>query len=198
MDTGLGAAFKWIQETFDFIKSFLPHYAIIKPTEAAVKFVKGKPKLCTFDGEGGIIWWWPLVTELITAPVVTQPLELEEQAMTTLKTPTENTVDFIIDSCVIYSIFDLEAALVNVHDYDEQLKVLVQGEIRRLLWGKDWSAVHAAINTLGDVIKRNLNPQIEDFGIEIEDIKIQSSSKTKVLTLRGSREHYIPAVAEEE
>lgn len=152
--------FEIISQCLNFLISFLPRYTIIKTTHEGVKFVHGNDihKLTCQNGiwGSGIHVYWPLVTEVIQAPIKRQSTRLEKQILTTLDGHT-----VLVTGILVYEVFDIVSLLTETWDYDDTIKDYATVAIMDAITSNIFEEITSI--DLSEELKKNLEP----FGINV-------------------------------
>lgn len=114
MESALG----WIGDLVAWIVSWLPALEVVPKTHAGVKFVRGWKTVVL---EPGMHWYWPITSDIITAPVVRQSLQLKDQTLTCADNQC-----LYISVVLVYKIHDIHEALVETWDFDETIEDIAQ------------------------------------------------------------------------
>lgn len=122
------AAFGWIQQLWEFLVSLIPHLELLPADQRAVKFKGGgRTKVI----EPGRYWYIPILTEVREMKVNRQTSNLSTVVLTT-----KDEVDVALSPVIVYSIKDIEKALVATDDIDDAIgdvgmKAFVQAVAQR-------------------------------------------------------------------
>lgn len=176
----MSAAFSWIGELIDFLVSFLPTWVIIRKNEKAVKFPGGRG--CKVL-EPGVRWYWPAFTE------VEGPIPVVRQVMntSTLTLLTRDGREVIAEGVAVYTIEDVESYLVDTHDADQAIEEMVSAAIRDVITSKDLSEIQAnSRKTTDNALTREARELVQDFGVEIEYVRLTNFSTAKALNCIGA------------
>src|SRR5688500_6888322 len=99
------SAFSWIGRLAEWFGQFFPRWAVIHPTKAVVKVVGWSFRYRKYPGSrfvvqrSGIVFWWPVTTELCPWPVVEQTDTLPAQ---TIETTDEKI--YIVAGAITYAV----------------------------------------------------------------------------------------------
>lgn len=183
-------AFGWLGRIMEFIGAFFPRLVIVKSTHGGVAFVRGRnPRLI----RPGLIFYWPLWTEVILYPIVRQSLNLPSQTVTTKDGKT-----ITISTVIVYEVADILKALTVQWDLNETLRDISMAAVREYAQGASFAELRGKETlALRDTIKKRVTP----YGIRTLNAWVTDLAQTKVITLvtpNGSGAAAIAPYSEEE
>ena len=144
-----------LTKMFDLLFGWVPRFTIIDPNEAGIKLSRGK---YIGDRGPGLHWYWPLISDIRTANVRTQEINLANQLL-----------DGTGASGVIwYTIFNVHDAYMNVQDYDIALPDAAMGILA--------AHIDEPIPELRESVMNELNEIAEEWGIKVTDVTITDRS----------------------
>ena len=117
----------------DFVTAFalvIPRLTVVTTIEAGVKFVRGS-QVKAFGP--GLVWHWPLTTEMQVIEVARQPLDVPTKTLTT-----KDGRQVIASGLVMYRITDVEAYLTRNADTDEAVVESGAAAIYEIVTSKTW------------------------------------------------------------
>lgn len=172
------AALGWIGELVAWLVEWLPKMGICRATHGGVKFVCGRRirKI-----RPGLYFWWPKVTEVEVIATARQALDLPAQRLTTKDGKT-----IILKVVPVYTVDDVEKALVDSVDYDETAEEVAQEAAAEIVLDKDWDDLRA--NLLGSIrteITRRCRSILRPYGLNVEKCRISDFARTRVLSHDG-------------
>lgn len=148
---------------------------ICTATHGGVKFRHGKTVKII---KPGLFVFWPAVTEVVLIPVVRQSLDLPPQRLIT-----KDGVNVYINLTVIYTVEDVEKALVANFDHDESAKDVALEAATKVVIRKSFQELRD--NLLGNVrdeITRAARTAVRPFGIYVEKVRISDFAQTRLLS----------------
>lgn len=175
MDAALG----WIGDLVRWLTSWLPHLVLVRRTERAVKFIRGRTK----EIGPGLHWWWPITTEVEVQAVVRQVLGLGSQTLTTHDGQTVT-----VDGILVYTISDLHTFLVENFEAEDSLGEIGQAGIRKAVVNMDFPKIQAAMADVDNTLTREAQKLLKPFGVEVELMRLVSFAKAQVIILAGGPE----------
>jgi regulator of protease activity HflC (stomatin/prohibitin superfamily) len=125
----------------------------------------------------GIAWHLPLeIDEIHTMNVKPGAMELDEQVLTTL-----DEYKIVISVNLMWAIFDIKKATIDVEDASDTLKDLAVGDVQELVESTDWDEIRS--KAFKKELKRIIQKQAREFGISVRRVKIENLAETKVIRL---------------
>lgn len=173
MDAALG----WLGDLVRWLANIVPRLVLIRATHGAVKFVRAK----TVKIGPGLHVFWPITTEIEIVPVVRQVLNLDQQV---LETKDGKTV--IADGVVVYVVIDLHKFLVENFNADDNLKELAGAALRDAILSLTFEEINSGRVKLDHRLTKRAREALENFGVEVESMKLQSFAQGHVLIHSGA------------
>lgn len=170
----MSSALGWIGELVYWFASWLPHLVLVRKTERAVKFVRGK----TSEIGPGLHIFWPITTEVEVHPVVRQVLGLGAQTLTT-----QDGHAVVADGILVYSIVDLHAFLVENYDTEDSLGDVGQAGVRKAVVSRTFEKIQEARAEVDNLLTREAQKLLAPFGVEVEHLRLVSFAKATVVDL---------------
>lgn len=171
----MDAAFAWLSELVNWVGKFFPRLKIIRITHMGVAFVHGsRVKILT----PGLIWWWPLVTEITVIPVVRQLSHLAPQ---TLCTKDGKTV--VCGGIIIYTVTDIEQYLVNNEDAPEAIGEVSLAVIREVVVTHTFSEIQEGRKALDAILTVEASAALKDFGVTVLHMRLSDFAPAFALSL---------------
>lgn len=176
MDT----AFAWIGQIASWIGQWVPRWQILDTTEGAIKYVRGRPKLC---GPGRVHWYWPVTTTWVVYPVARQTDRLETQTM-----ETKDGKNFIVAGTITYSVVDLMALVTTTHSPSATVIELAASAVHDICCDYDWDALQAEQRkgTLKTKLKNEAQKQLADYGVKVIKLQLTNLARARVIKLSQS------------
>tara|TARA_Y100000034_G_C6713375_1_gene315233 strand:- start:140 stop:691 length:552 start_codon:yes stop_codon:yes gene_type:complete len=174
----MSEAFAWIGQLIEWFASLIPHLLVVRKTDRAIKFVKGHTvKVC----EPGIHVYWPVVTDIQPVNVMRQKIDLEVQ---TLMTKDEKTV--LVDGLIMFTIADVEKYLVDNYDAEESIVDVAMTALRKVVISSTLEDIQAGRAKIDNNLKTQTERLLEDFGVDVEFVRLKSFAPTRVFSLTGT------------
>jgi regulator of protease activity HflC (stomatin/prohibitin superfamily) len=166
-------------QLFETFLSVFPRLIVVEKTHGGVRFRRGKKVL---ELKPGIHWYWPLVTEVVTLPVVRQPIDLYPQVITL------QNGSVVVSGTIVYEIRDSVAALAETHDIDDLIQNVGRVALFKQLTGSKWS------DTMSDhsngELRRNLTTearkQLKKYGVHVFEMSLTDFAKCVVIRNFGN------------
>ena len=174
----MDSAFAWVGEIAGWIGQFVPTWTLVRATEGAVKFLPGGETKVLGPG---IHWYWPVTTEVETAPVVRQVLDTQPQTIMT-----QDHEPVYVAGLVVYTIVDLHKFMVENYDAEDNLDDLVQTAIRKTIVNRDFLTIQKARADVDNRLTSDVQKVLMDFGIEVEAARITDFSRARVTNMVGN------------
>ena len=127
--------------------------------------------------------WWlhrPFsIDEFFTLNVKPTAGELDEQALTTL-----DHKDIVVKGVIMWSIFDIKKAILDVEDVDNTLGDIALGIIQDTVENQDWEYLRT--EDCRKDIKKKIQQQARKWGVTVSSFKWQSIVQARTYKLFGS------------
>lgn len=181
-------AFAWLGEIVNWVGKWIPRLTIVTTTEGWVKFVRGS---LVKSGGPGLVWHWPLVTELRVIPVARDSINCRAQTITT---PSGETI--LIEAVVIYEIIDIERIVAHTADYVNTIHDVTLGAILSVMEGLTWGDIQAlsirqprARDTEFNYrLKEEVQRALQPYGVSVLSVMLQNKAKARVIKLVNSQD----------
>lgn len=186
-------AFGWISELLGWFASWVPRPQLVQINEKGIKFcafrapVKIEPKK-----RNKWVWHIPIFTEIQTVNVARQTLNIDAE---TLMTNDGKTV--IAAAVAVYRITDIYKYLVENHDAEEALAEVASAAVRKAIIGKDLAKIQGGRADIDNALKRECEKLMEQFGVEIEYVRLTSFGPARVINIVGVQPFVQPSTDEE-
>lgn len=176
----MNAAFEWIGQIADWFGAFIPRWHILDTTEAAVKYVRGKPKYCC---PGAVHFVWPLMTTWMMYPVARQTDRLETQTMESKDGKT-----FIAAGTITYSVNDIMMLVPTTHSPSATVIELAAGALHDVCCDYNWEdlQVHQRKGTLKTQLRNEAQKQLKDYGVTVIKVQLTSLARCRVIKVNQS------------
>lgn len=173
MDAALG----WIGDLIRFFARLVPRLQLVRITEGAVKFRRSK----AVEVGPGLHLWWPVTTEMDVYPVVSQPLELEQQIIQTSEGKT-----LVVDATVMYNVNDLYTFCVENHDAEENMAELAQAALRKAVLSTPFEDITSGRAKFDNKLTSEAQKLLKQFGVEVESMRLKSCAEGSVMIHAGA------------
>lgn len=125
--------------------------------------------------------YWPLTTEYELVPTATQILNLSVQTLLTA-----DNKSIVCDGCICFKVVDVTKFLVDNFDSVECLNQLSLAAIRNVMISHTFEELKYVRQSIDDDLTEEAKNLIEDqFGVDIQYVKLVSLSSAKVINLVG-------------
>ena len=173
-------AFDFINDIMRWFQRFLPHWALLDPTEGGVIFTHGKPPRLLTPGK--IYWWWPVVSNVYTIDTKRQTLTI------TQRLTTKDEVTVMITTVIVYIIDDVLLALVETRDHDDTVKEVGEKLVVKPVTSRDFSDTLKRLsesNDMNNEVKRIARSTLSEFGVNVVDGFVSNFAVTEVFSHDG-------------
>ena len=104
------------------------------------------------------------------------------------QTPRLDNVPVMIDAVLYFKVVDPAAAIINVQDYEYAVSNFAQATLRDVIGGMSLDELLAERQKIGDEIERLVEAESRNWGLEINNIKIQDINMPDDLKRMMSRQ----------
>jgi regulator of protease activity HflC (stomatin/prohibitin superfamily) len=179
-----------LSSLFEALLSIFPRLIVVEKTHGGVKFKRGKG---VKELKPGLDIYWPLVTEVVTLPVVRQPIDLHPQVISLQNGPV------IVSGAIVYEIRDSVAALAETHDIDELIQNIGRVSLFKQLTGRKWSDTMAEHENgeLRRLLTAEARKQLKKYGVHVFEMSLTDFAKCIVIRNFGN-DNLIPIRDDEE
>lgn len=162
MESALG----WIGELVQWLAAWIPRIAHVDVRHRGVRFVRGKePKLVL----PGLTLFWPIMTEMIVWPVITQTLRLRSQSLRTLD---HQTIE--LEILVTYQISDIVALFGELHNPESGISDLCLGAARKVVCTTSLIALEQDVEQTDRQLLDEIRKQVNTLGVRIKRARFVS------------------------
>jgi regulator of protease activity HflC (stomatin/prohibitin superfamily) len=170
--------FSWVANLINFFGQFIPRLRICRKNFKGIKYVRGKNLIII---KPGLFMYWPLTTEYELVPTATQILNLSVQTLLTA-----DNKSIVCDGCICFKVVDVTKFLVDNFDSVECLNQLSLAAIRNVMISHTFEELKYVRQSIDDDLTEEAKNLIEDqFGVDIQYVKLVSLSSAKVINLVG-------------
>lgn len=160
--------FGWVQKIFDALLSFVPTRVIVDPV---YKLVKTKWNGSVECKDAGLRWYFPFLTNVELIATERQSLDDIE----TIKFLSSEGIPFYANAACVYSVTDVILFATRNYDTLDTIRESLSASIFNSLNGKPFKAL-SDLDSMNEDITSAIDIDLEDFGIEIEMVRLSSLS----------------------
>ncbi len=162
-------AFGWLGSIIEWVGQLIPKIILIPPTHAGVKFVYGsKVKVM----ESGLYFYWPVVTTWHMYPIVRQTNNLSAQTLMT-----KDNKSVIVSAIIIFSVQNIEKALVKSWSVDETVNDVAKTEIVSTITSRTMDEIRNQIDSeIKEELTQKVHKRLVQFGIKVESCALTDFS----------------------
>lgn len=190
------SAFAWIGKIADWIGQWIPRREILDTTEGAIKYTgfflpQRLRVLCGgYDGllkvtvcEAGIHWYWPAASTWVMYPTARQTDRLETQTMESKDGKT-----FLVGGTLTYRVKDLGMLVPKNHSPVTATIDIAMTALHDVCCALDWTELQEQQRkgTLKTKLKNAAQRDLEEIGIEVIRLKLNSLARCRVLKVSQS------------
>lgn len=173
-------AFDFINDIMRWFERFLPHWALLDPTDGGVKFSrKGQITLLT---PGEIYWYWPIITNVYT-------IETKRQTMTiTQRLTTKDEITVMVTTVIVYTVDDVLLAIVETRDFEDTISEVGEKLVVKPITSRNFSDTLLRLsesNDLNNEVKRIARSTLGEFGVNVVDGYVSNFAVTEVFSHDG-------------
>lgn len=184
------SALAWIGHLADWIGRFFPRLKIVPTTHGWVKFVRGSKVV---SGKAGLVWYWPLVTELKIYPTARASINLKAQTLTTSE-PDPATI--LVEAMIVYAIEDIEKIAAYTWEPDETIADISISGVHEVISALSWDDIRqqsqrqprARGSVLDSKLKAELVSMLADYGVKVITVTLTNLAKCRVIKLVNSQD----------
>lgn len=178
------AAFAWFGYLFEWLGKWIPRPTIVNTTHGWVKFVGGKK---VKSGEAGVVWHWPIWTNLIVFPVKQDSLRCNSQSITLASGETA-----LVEAVVIYEVTEIEKLVAGTPEPNMTIIDLTMAAVLYVLEGiASWDEIRqlsvraprARDTELNRRLRDEVQRALEPYGVKVNMVMLQNKAKTRVIKL---------------
>ena len=173
-------AFDFINDIMRWFERFVPHWALLDPTEGGVKFTQSKAPVLLVPGK--IYWWWPVVSNVYT-------IDIKRQTMTiTQRLTTKDEFTVMVTIVIVFTIDDVLKALVDTRDFEDTISEVGEKLVVKPITSRDFSDTLLRLsdsNELNNEVKRIARSTLGEFGVNVVDGYVSNFAATQVFSHDG-------------
>lgn len=167
----------WLTNLLDRLLSIFPRIVIVAPDEAGVRvtpsFIKGVRVKDMTPG-----WWlvWPVIQQIDVIKVKTQIVDLRPQSVWT-----SDGKELVVSGSIKYRVDSAVKAVLDVFDYDANIRNLTLGIIFDFVNGKSLEKLDLV--QLKDEILKGLREASRGWGLKIETVYLTDIGRVRNIRL---------------
>lgn len=180
----IDSAFAWLGEIVNWVGRWIPRLTIVNTTLGWVKFVRGHD---IKSGGPGLVWHWPLITELKVFPIVRDSLQCKAQTITM---PSGETA--LVEAVVVYEIVDIEKLVAHTAEPTMTIADLTSGAVLYVMEDvASWEELRqlsirvprARDSELNRRLKEEVQRALAPYGVNVMAVMLQNKAKARVFKL---------------
>lgn len=189
-------AFAWIGQIADWVGQWIPRRVILDTTEGAVKYtgyllpLRLRLRFGGFNGrmrltlcEPGIHWYWPATSTWVPYPTAKQTDRLETQTM-----ETTDRITFLVSGTLTYRVKNLAKLVPENHSPVTATIDVAMTALHDICCSMTWESLQMEQRrgTLKTKLRNAAQRDLEDIGIEVIRLKLNSLARCRVLKVSQS------------
>lgn len=173
----MSEAFAWLGQLFEWFGQFVPRWKIVRATHGGVKFVNGKNVQTV---QPGIIWYWPVTTEIEIIPTARDTINLQSQTVTTA-----DDKPILLSAMVVVEVRDAVKLLTATHDPGGLVADVALTAIYGVVGGFAWEEIKTKQRTgeLDKQLRLQTRRQLEKYGVYVVDVMLTDFAPCRVIRL---------------
>ncbi len=190
------SAFAWIGQIAEWIGQWIPRRSILDTTEGAIKYTgfflpqSLRVRCGGFDGpmrvtvcSAGIHWYWPAASSWVMYPTARQTDRLETQ---TMESKDEKT--FLVGGTLTYKVKDLAKLVPENHSPVTATIDVAMTALHDVCCTLTWAELQEEQRkgTLKTKLRKAAQRDLEEIGIEVIRLKLNSLARCRVLKVSQS------------
>ncbi len=169
---------EWLANLLKNLRDWLPRKYFINPDEGGIRITLGNRVKTLIPGW---YYYWPVLQECIGIKVTPQVVDLRPQSVLTKEMD-----DIVISGGIKYKVSDCRKALLEVHDYDENIQTMALGIICEFMSAHSFERTVEDINELKEIILSGIREEAAGMGLKIMKVYITDIGRTKNIRVMGS------------
>ena len=174
---------EWLANLLKTLRDVLPRKYFINPDEGGIRITLGKYVKTLVPGW---YYYWPVLQECSGYKVTPQIVDLRPQSSLT-----KDLMDIVISGGIKYRISDIRKALLDVHDYDENIQTLALGIICEFV-GRHGFEDLTDLSSLRETILAGVREEAAGMGLKIMKVYITDIGRTRNIRVMGSASAVVP------
>ncbi|MEP3890370.1 MAG: SPFH domain-containing protein [Hellea sp.] len=156
-----------------------------------VHIVQSRKKTTSYGTghKSNVYWAWPSFVPLLGVAVIKLPVSNFDLSLKNYDAYDTDRVPFIVDVTAFFAIKDTNLAAKRVESVDElnnQLRLIVQGAVRKVLASADINTIMLERSTFGDQFTEEVRDQLKEWGVEsvktMELMDIRDANDSNVIS----------------
>ncbi len=147
------------------------YFAQLQEYERAIVFRMGK-----FKKEAGPGWLLvvPFIESFVKIDLRVKTIDIPAQEVVT-----NDNIKIKVDAIIYIKVNSATKAVLNVEDYTEASTSFVRARLRDVMGKMKLSDVISRIGVINDILKKDLQKVVGDWGIHVEEVEVQSVTLPK-------------------
>lgn len=167
----------WLNRLFEKFFRLFPQIFLVDPDEAGVR-VTPKPVKGVWVQDLVPGWWlvWPILQNAEKIKIKTQVIDLRPQSIWT-----SDRHETVISGCIKYRVDSARKAILDVFDYDANIRTLALGIIFDFVTIRTLTDLKQDLESLKDEILKGLREASRGWGLKVEAIYLTDIGKVRNL-----------------
>ena len=173
-------AFDFINDIMRWFERFVPHWALLDPTEGGVIFTHGEPPRLLTPGK--IYWWWPVISNVYTIDTKRQTMKI------TQRLTTKDEITVMVKTVIVFTVDDVVKAIVDTRDHEDTISEIGEKLVVKPITSRDFSDTLKRMsesNDLNNEVKRIARSTLSEFGVNVVDGYVSNFAQTAVFSHDG-------------
>ncbi len=167
----------WLADLLKNLRDILPRKYFINPDEGGIRITLGTHvKTMT----PGYYYYWPVIQDCRGIKITPQLVDLRPQSALT-----SDLKDIVISGGIKYKVSDCRKAMLEVHDYDENIQTMALGIICEYVGHHNFADL-TNLSELREAILSGIRDEAAGMGLKIMKVYITDIGKTKNIRVMGS------------
>lgn len=138
---------------------------VIMQYERGIIFHLGKFKSMRDPGLNFII---PILQKMLIVDMRIQTADIPRQEVMT-----RDNISILVNAVVYFKVVDPQAVIINIQDYIFAIRQYTQAALRDVIGNAEMDAVLTERESIADEIRKIVDDETNDWGLDVESIKIQ-------------------------
>jgi len=173
-------AFDWLGDMVRWLGRFVPRVMLIRQTHRGVCFTLHKARKIG----PGLVWYWPLISELVLVCIVRQTINLHYQCLIT-----RDGKEIVIAVTVVLSIHDPLAAVTTTDDVLDTVSDMAQWGVKRVVSNCTAEELRSGKTdnnrSVDKLLRSKLGTDVAMYGVTIEQAFLNEMSFPTTVRLMG-------------
>ncbi|KKN51312.1 hypothetical protein LCGC14_0624200 [marine sediment metagenome] len=172
---------EWLTNLLKNLRDWLPRKYFLGPDESGLRLTLGNRVKTLMPGW---YYYWPVLQECRGIKVNPQLVDLRPQSALT-----RDLKDIVISGGIKYRVSDCRKAMLDVHDYDENIRTLALGIICEYVGHHNFEDL-TNLTELREAILSGVRDEAAGMGLKIMKVYITDIGRTKNIRIMGG-EHTV-------